>query len=1092
LACCFCVRYTYRLAGPSGLTVAPRSILTPERSSTPATPNRKLRFAQVTPQDVHVYESAPPSPKKSLFALPPPPAESEDRSDIVSLGQAKVHIPVEKQHEQEEGTPEDIRRRFFPSAAADNPDLEWMQTSSPSAHTQTSPLRFDLAGKLISQAASRTLPSHLGLHHHAEGTQAGYTLDDIFHLVRSTVPSQRAAMLNILGGVLKLVRGTDTPLVGNAEEEQALAELRSNGSDVVTKALFSALEALGERGGVGAAAVLVFWECVVGSDTAQLDLDGVPLADRKVPIGHPEVIKSIPMDDVLPQMGKVLSNPPDFGHLDTMSYSTTQLMLLSTLHAIALNSHANAEAISTASGLLPVILDVFIRKMHGDQIFEAETRGALHLFWTLSSTSRLCAQNIEDAGGSLALLRLVATSTEHEVLTLKRSSCLCDVFDIFVTFGRYGMLSQVVTTATELWRRAQVRVKRSTHAPLITSWCSLIETWLVCAADPHRTTPHHSLTWGTIQALEWGDDLVSLRNAAIATPAGSEAAVASSYWNAIAAWLEGSRLNSTRAGDGEREKVLLCLRNQFQDPEAWEAKVVSEALVALEQRTSTLSQTVPQCADVLASAMRLCLACCPTTTDPLPYPPINLPFRRIFQISAFLVSSNEPKHSPQAAGFLRQYLLLSRRIPDTQPHVWLVQAFCILLNLQEGDEDAAKSTLDAIFDLVSQEWTEQQQMPIPPLIWQKGGLQVLKTFFHEHIGASGLSPLHPTPQSIQECSKQRQDPTHKDAGRKSGLPLHRDWIWAPVESLRLLRSSAHGEVVMGGTTTDLVLDETDIARATVTFAKIQQVILVKVLAGGPLALHATMSREEIVFGCMRVFMLEHGLDEEQVHDGTEVFRDSVVSETMASLLAPYSLKASNRLRIGSQTSSLEEVAARTLGQSTPFYQFFSDFVGLYDAISFSHPLFGRLMLVPMSMAYATDYRRLFWCDFGHLARNLRVEKADLVAGDVSEYLEPVEENPDLVNAYLRVLVRYGEDNLSGFLRDYAVHHVASNIWPGLSSKARGTGSKLLQAVLHQCGTNTIRDIVLYLSANEVEARVEWAKEVGPDAKQAVQQILKGV
>jgi hypothetical protein len=56
-------------------------------------------------------------------------------------------------------------------------------------------LHFDLTGAPIPAALASTL---LGLRHHAEGTQAGYALDDIFLLCRSAVPAQRATMLSVL------------------------------------------------------------------------------------------------------------------------------------------------------------------------------------------------------------------------------------------------------------------------------------------------------------------------------------------------------------------------------------------------------------------------------------------------------------------------------------------------------------------------------------------------------------------------------------------------------------------------------------------------------------------------------------------------------------------------------------------------------------------------------------------------------------------------------------------------------------------------------------------------------------------------------
>jgi hypothetical protein len=102
-------------------------------------------------------------------------------------------------HEPEEGTTEYIRRRFFPDAPKDDPNLAWLQ-ESPQADS-TSSLRFDLHGNLIPASKSLSLPTHLGLHHHAEGAHAGYTLDDIFLLSRSTVPAQRATMLGILARI---------------------------------------------------------------------------------------------------------------------------------------------------------------------------------------------------------------------------------------------------------------------------------------------------------------------------------------------------------------------------------------------------------------------------------------------------------------------------------------------------------------------------------------------------------------------------------------------------------------------------------------------------------------------------------------------------------------------------------------------------------------------------------------------------------------------------------------------------------------------------------------------------------------------------
>ena len=69
---------------------------------------------------------------------------------------------------------------------------------------------------------------------------------------------------------------------------------------------------------------------------------------------------------------------------------------------------------------------------------------------------------------------------------------------------------------------------------------------------------------------------------------------------------------------------------------------------------------------------------------------------------------------------------------------------------------------------------------------------------------------------------------------------------------------------------------------------------------------------------------------------------------------------------------LEFVAARFLGPGTVFYQYYTDSVHLYDAISFGHPAFAKFLLIPTSMEYPTDYRNTSWGDYGHVLRTVDV------------------------------------------------------------------------------------------------------------------------
>jgi RNA polymerase II-associated protein 1 len=78
-------------------------------------------------------------------------------------------------------------------------------------------LRFNLHGALILPKLSISLLTHLGLHHHSEGMQAGYTLDDVFLLTCSTIPAQCIAMLGVIAGIVRRLAGMWQGISKNVE-----------------------------------------------------------------------------------------------------------------------------------------------------------------------------------------------------------------------------------------------------------------------------------------------------------------------------------------------------------------------------------------------------------------------------------------------------------------------------------------------------------------------------------------------------------------------------------------------------------------------------------------------------------------------------------------------------------------------------------------------------------------------------------------------------------------------------------------------------------------------------------------------------------
>jgi len=104
-------------------------------------------------------------------------------------------------------------RTFFPATTTSVGQPEWTLPVHPAEETFYAPpnnstpeantMRFDFKGHFITPETSRSLPTHLGLHHHSiDPGAAGYTLAELGILARSVQPSQKCIALKIIGFVL--------------------------------------------------------------------------------------------------------------------------------------------------------------------------------------------------------------------------------------------------------------------------------------------------------------------------------------------------------------------------------------------------------------------------------------------------------------------------------------------------------------------------------------------------------------------------------------------------------------------------------------------------------------------------------------------------------------------------------------------------------------------------------------------------------------------------------------------------------------------------------------------------------------------------
>lgn len=1075
--------------------------------------SRRLRFAELEPQDVYVYESHPPSPKRTALALPAPTKDDKDAvslgtwhgklvapppsvpdTDVVPnssptddvMGEPDATAPPQNTDtpsaEPDEGTPEYIRRRYFPDVPANDPNLAWMSQSNASSadESHSSSVRFDLQGTPIPPALASQLPTSLGLHHHAEGTHAGYTLDDVFLLSRSTVPSQRMVMFGVLSGITRLLcklqKGENVPdmdeFVGKEEE------LRK-------RIVAAGVEALNEKGSVGLRAIEVVWECVVGWDAEiiAMGMQGIWLESAEA-----DAIRSLSLEFVLASISDMINlNLEAYPH-----EALTRVMQI--VQRLALENENSAKEIVEAHKLLSGIVRYFLLTPYAQEnVQHAPNPEVIDLLVFLSKTSRDVAHSLAQSFSD-DILRFLTILPESSPLPAPLASALMvRSMSFFTSLGTYGLCTGLASAAMEHVGRVANYATSSPSAPLALSlaWARLAEVWVTCSVDPHVTTPPHDITWSRTSAWGWQTELIGMLDRV--DTSGSYWSLWGGVWGVAAAWLEGCRVNCVRAGEQEREVLLQYVQRAF----AQGGKACAVLSLALDALESTLQvkefppqsqmKSIASACDILRNAVRLWLAFMPSHSEgPPASPPFNLPYDRISSVAALLLShpvwrtaeassQQRPAQQRYAAvhlrhltAFLSQYLSLSRRLPAVTKELWLAQAFSVILRFMPGDEDAALAVIGnvlTLFPSVEEPQWKQAAHVLEPFMRnavlskvkevEKGEDEIVEDT--PRNPRTRLGPLTLTPASIATtttCVLVSPFAGPKSRRHFSGLPLDKDWALCSMD--HLLHSA--DSVVFKNLPTDWDASEVDVTRLSFAFALTSRDILNRFKLG-----KYAIDKNEAILGCMKVFMLEHGLEKESVTSTEEVFRDRIVERLMERLLEPYRLGLSTRLDPPAVTD-LEKVATRFLANGTPFYQFYSDFIGLYDSISFSHPLFGLLLLPPISMDYAIDYRKLFWSDYPQILRTINVSPNQVLSSNLKEYMYPVEKEPQVIGSLLSALVKHGAKE---FLHLVAIHHIAANIWKDLRDSGldgsfdEERGVKLLKAVVDRGDKETVSQVVKY-------------------------------
>ncbi|WWC63804.1 uncharacterized protein I303_106409 [Kwoniella dejecticola CBS 10117] len=928
-------------------------------------------------------------------------------------------------------------KQYFPSVPSEPSKLAWLQPVPASAASSAPSLstRFDLSGNVLSSAEQSDLPQHLGLHHHgASPDMAGYTIQEILYLCRSTVPSQKITMMNTLSRIIHKSRQ-------GVYQEVVATELKK--SECIKRSIESGVEILAglSRGiGVIESGINLLFEALDGPAWSWINEEQDHPLDFTADAIEGEGISSIPFEDVLPRLKELLSIE------DGLSSQTINQLLLILRRA----TYHSKDLCEVICSLIPPVIRTHVTAKAWPPTLTSQSQShrsypsleAMRLLRDTTASSRECAEDLLGQGVYETTLRSIVTATwsndlSNEVKTHGQGLAL-EVLRTYAVLGRYGLSANIVTSSSEIWRMLGQWVNnhiQSNSAENLVSECrvieayfKLLEIWITCAIDPHRTTPEHDLTWAQVAALKWEEEGVSLVREA------KDTKLLAAAIEMLCAWTKGIRVNGIKSGEAERAQLVVALGET--------------RLNELLERVAGARTEEQSTERLLAAAVQL---------HRLLLPAGQLISEKMLDQLQDQYATNVNTASRYSTYLRYDLLILAKPTPLSSE--WIASALNLFQLFQVGDEPLALELLDVILksDLTA-------VLPEISQLDHADGLQVIRPLLQYQIlpnVENVVSPYQPSHLYLKATSTLRQTPPSNNEEKPAlpGLPLDRDWLWSPLNEL--LRSGTSEAIQQ--TPNDWQVSEVTLVQATL--------LLLKLCYGNRIE---GSDRAGAIFGLMKVHMLEHGQTSSNAVNEVEVFRDNLVSDLMKGLMTTLCLpqeeiaRSTTRSRQAEEEfvtspAALEKISIPFLGTGVPFYQFYQDFLDLYESISFSDTLFTQLLLPVLSMDYPRDYRKLLWVDHFGLLKNVRltITQIPLIsAKGIKGYFEPYEEDKEILTAYARALTsgQVTKDR-NPFLFVLAVNHLAALFWYGANEARDSARVGLMIMILQNGHDGLIKDFL---------------------------------